>query len=237
MYMELELRLLYKMIACCLAGNVVVTVPAFSQQRDIPRYELYAGFSDLNTPGLNNINQMGFHLQAGANLSNWTATGLDYSVQKGTGSITSKLLSASLQKQLAAELPTGYQLNLPYDASIQSFSGGMQVVVRHYRKATFHVRPVLAAFHISATPRPGDPVALLVSAQLAPNGHLTDWFGAYGAGGDAEVPVSRWLGARIQFDAGWNHPLSNILDHGSVSYRYSVGPAFHFGPVLSRHTR
>ena len=37
---------------------------AFAQQDYVGRYDLYTGFSDLNTPALHNINQVGFHLQA-----------------------------------------------------------------------------------------------------------------------------------------------------------------------------
>lgn len=230
------MHLLRNRIVCCLVGSVLITIPAVSQQKDIPRYDLYTGFSDLNTPGLNNINQVGFNLQAGVNLSAWTALGFDYSFQNGSGSLTPSLTSVTLQRQLAAELPPGYHLSLPFRATTQSFAGGGQLVIRHYPKATFYVRPVLAAFHINAVPYPGDPVATAVSAQLAPDGRLADWFGGYGAGGGAEFSVSHWLSARVQFDAGWNHPLSNILEHGSVSYRYSVGPAFHFGPKLHSST-
>lgn len=132
--------------------------------------------SDLNTPGVNNLNQIGFHLQTGINLSKWTAAGFDYTVQNGSSSITPLLLPVMLQKQLAAELPTGYKLNLPFSATTQSFAGGGQIVVRHYRGVTFYLHPVLAALHISAVPHPSDPVASMVSAQLAPDGHLTDWF-------------------------------------------------------------
>lgn len=231
---ESALRLLKIIILCCLAKNVLMTAPALSQQADIPRYDVYTGFSDLNTPGLNNIHQAGFHLQTNMNLSRWTAVTFDYAVQNGSSFLTPSLVTVPLQRQLAVELPPDYRLSLPFSATTQSFTSGGQIVIRHYRKATFYVRPVLAAFHINAVPHPNDPVAVLVSSQLAPDGHLTDWFGAYGAGGAAEFPVSRWLGARVQFDAGWNHPLPNILDHGSVSFRYSVGPAFHFGPKLHR---
>ncbi|MGI4757588.1 MAG: hypothetical protein ACRYGF_12165 [Janthinobacterium lividum] len=180
------------------------------------------------------LNQVGFDLQTGINLSSWVNVGADYSLQRGSGYLTPELIRVPLQQQLAAELPAGYRLNLPFSATTQSFTGGGQIVIRRYRRATFYLHPVLAAFRIDATPHPSDPVSTLVAFQLAPNGHLTDWFGTYGAGGAVELPVSHWLGARVQFDAGWNHPLSNLLDHGSVSYRYSIGPAFHFGPAL-RH--
>lgn len=203
----------------------------------IGRYDLYTGFSDLNTPGLNNINQVGFHLQAGFTANQHVSYGFDYSTQNGTTHLTPGIATVALRQQLAAELPPGYALDLPVDVTIQSFTAGGQYVIRHYRKATFFVRPVLAAFHIRGTPQPNDGINTLVAAQLAPHGYLTDWYGAYGAGGGVEVPVLRHLGARVQFDAGWNHPFSNILEHGGFSYRYSIGPAFHFGPNVLKGSR
>ncbi len=125
--------------------------------------------------------------------------------------------------------PPATRSNSPSTVTIQTFTAGGQLVIRHYRHATFFVRPVLAAFHINGTPHPNDPVNTIVAEILAPQGHLTDWYGAYGAGGGAELPLMKHLGARVQFDAGWNHPFTNILGKGAWTYRYSIGPAFHFG--------
>ena len=92
------------------------------------------------------------------------------------------------------------------------------------------MRPVLTAFHITATPHPNDLIGGLVAAQVAPSGSLSDWYGAYGAGGGMEVPGRSNTWERVpKFGAGWNHLFTNILANGSWSYRFSVGPAFHFG--------
>ena len=203
-----------------------------AQQSYVGRYDLYTGFADLNTPGLNNINQIGFHLQAGINVKPWTSIGFDYSTQNGATLLTAGIATPALRQQLAAELPPGYTLNLPVDVTIQTFTAGGQLVFRRYHAATFFVRPVLAAFHIRGTPHASDPVGTLVARQLAPQGYLTDWYGAYGAGGGAEFPLSRHVGARVQFDAGWNHPFTSILANGAWTYRMSIGPAFHFGPDI-----
>lgn len=213
---------------------LLAAISAFGQQPAVPRFDLYTGFSDLNTPGINGLNQVGFHLQTGVNLTRWSSAGFDYSVQHGSSSVTPALATPALQRELAATLPSGYQLRLPFSATTQTFTAGGQLVLRHYRNVTFFVRPVLAAFHINAVAHPDDPVNTVVAALLVPRGHLTDWYGAFGAGGGAEFPVAPWLGARVQVDAGWNHPFSNIFDHGTVSYRYSAGPAFHLGHRLRK---
>ncbi len=209
---------------------------ALAQQPAVERYELYTGFADLNTPGLNNINQVGFHLQAGVNTSQHLGYGFDYSVQTGSTHLTTGLATAALQQRLSAALPPGYQLNIPLSATTQTFTAGSQFVTRRYRAATLFVRPVLAAFHISATPHPTDPIGTLISAQLTPRGTKTDWTGAYGVGGGAEFPLTRHVGARVQFDAGWNHPFNDVLGRGNWSYRTSIGPAFHFGHNLGAST-
>lgn len=224
---------LFAAAATCHGQNQARNTPQY-----VGRFDLYTGFSDLNTPGLNNINQVGFHLQAGYNATRWLSYGFDFSTQNGSTTLTPGIATAALRQQLAAELPRGYTLQLPVEVTTQTYTAGGQLVVRHYRAATLFVRPVLAAFHIHGTPRPNDPVNTLVAAQLAPKGYLTDWYGTYGVGGGVEFPVVRHLGARVQFDAGWNHPFNDILDHGSWTYRYSVGPAFHFGRnVPSRTSR
>lgn len=219
---------------------VCVTLPALcgsAQTGYVGRYDLYTGFSNLNTPGLSHINQVGFHLQAGAVASRWLSYGFDYSVQNGSSQLTTGIATRALQQQLAAELPPGYVLRLPFSATTQTFTAGGQLTIRKYHAATFFVRPVLAAFHITATPHANDQIGALVAAQLAPTGQLSDWYGAYGAGGGLEVPVLRHLGARVQLDAGWNHPFTNILANGSWSYRFSVGPAFHFGGNVTKSAR
>ena len=223
--------LLKALAAFCVAASAAA---CSAQDHYAGRYDLYTGFSDLNTPGLSNINQAGFHLQAGITASKWLSYGFDYSVQNGSSQLTTGIATSALQQQLAAELPPGYVLRLPFSATTQTFTAGGQFTYRKYHAATFFVRPVLAAFHITATPHPNDVIGTLVAAQLAPTGQLSDWYGAYGAGGGVEVPVLKHVGARIQLDAGWNHPFTNILANGSWSYRFSVGPAFHFGKNVLR---
>ena len=217
-----------------------------AQQEYVGRYNIYTGFSDLSSPGLNSLNQVGFHLQAGDNVNRWLATGFDYSVQSGNSSLTANLATPQIQAQLAALaaqfaqaglIPPGYTLDIPLHALTQTFTAGVQLEYRHLSRATLFIRPSLSAFRITATPHPNpqDPYAVTVSNFLAPNGSLTDWTGAYGAGGGATFKITRHVGARVQVDAVWNHPFNSILANGFWSYRYSVGPAFLFGPNVPQH--
>ncbi len=223
-----RISFLATLVALC-----TLTLPLCGAQTPyIGRFDLYTGFSDLNTPGLNNINQVGFHLQAGVNTNRWSSFGFDYSIENGSVHLTPGIATPTLRAQLGAELPPGYNLALPVEVTNQTFTAGGQLVIRHFHSTTLFVRPVLAAFHIRGTPHPNDPVNTAVAAQLAPQGYLTDWYGAYGAGGGAEFRLAKHFGARVQFDAGWNHPFSNILANGNWTYRFSVGPAFHLGPNI-----
>jgi hypothetical protein len=203
-----------------------------AQQDYVGRYDVYAGFSDLYTPALNDVNQPGFHLQAGINVNRWLASGFDYSVESGSTNLTAGLLKQQLQEELGAELPPGYVLSIPTHISTQTFTLGPQLEYRHFNKLTLFVRPSLAAFHLVATPHPTDPVATLVSEQLAPSGQLSDWVGVYGFGGGAQIAASKHLGIRMQYDGVWNHPFNSLLANGNWTNRFSIGPTFNFGKSL-----
>jgi hypothetical protein len=82
---------------------------ASAQQQYVGRYDLYTGFSDLYTPGLNGINQKGFHLQAGINNNRWLSTGFDYSVQTGDTTLVPGFASPAI-KQGIMELYEEYEL-------------------------------------------------------------------------------------------------------------------------------
>lgn len=219
---------------------------AGAQQTYVGRYSIYTGFSDLDTPGLNSLNQVGFNLQAGANVTRWLAGGFDYSLQTGDTSLTSNLATAALQAQLGALavqfvqaglIPPTYTLRLPLHAVTETATAGVQLEYRHFSRGTLFIRPSLSALHITATPHPNpqDPYATTVTKVLAPDGSLSDWTGAYGAGGGGDINLTRHFGVRAQLDAIWNHPFSNILANGYWSYRWSVGPSVHFGPNVPAH--
>jgi hypothetical protein len=49
------------------------------------------------------------------------------------------------------------------------------------------------------------------------------------SGGGAEFAVTKHIGIRGQMDVVYNHPFNDILADGRWTYRFSVGPSFHFG--------
>jgi hypothetical protein len=232
-------------IPCLLAGTALAVLFAFSgptanaQQSYVSRYDVYAGFADIDSPMLG-LNEHGFHLQAGMNMRTWLSVGADYSEGTGSQILTPDLLPAATQTTIDNEiiylksvnqLPATYQLAVPATAATQTFAFGPQLVNRHYSKLTLFIRPSLGALRERAVPyaNPADFFESGVVATLAPAGFKLDWTGFYGFGGGAEVAVSKHIGIRGQMDFVYNHPFNDIIADGRWTYRYSVGPSFHFG--------
>jgi hypothetical protein len=218
-----------------LAASFVQNVHA--QQNYVSRYDVYTGFTDIYSPQLG-LNQQGFHTQAGLNMPPWYSLGFDYSVASGDEVLKPGLLPAALQQEIAAVeqeekaaglLPANYQLAIPTHAFTETFAAGPQLIYRHYMKASFFVRPSLGALRERATPHPTDPFSTAIAEQLAPAGYKLDWTGFYGVGGGTDYGLTRHFGIRAQLDAVYNHPFNDILANGRWTFRYSVGPSFHFG--------
>lgn len=210
---------------------------ASGQQTTLKRYDVYAGFADLNSPALG-LNQTGLHTQFGMNERRWYALGFDYSVSSGSTVLKPDLLPTSLQQQLApiieqyilaGVVPQTYQLTLPAHVMTQSFAAGPQFAYRHFSRVTLFVRPSVGAFRLAATPHPGDPIATVISQALVPSGHKVDWTGFYGFGGGDEILLTPHFGVRTQMDLVWNHPFNDILANGFWTVRYSVGLNVHAG--------
>ena len=244
-------------IALLAAIFVFITqLPCHAQQNYIGRYDLYTGYSDLYTPGLNKINQKGFHLQAGINNNRWLSTGFDYSVQTGSTTLVPGFASPAIVAGITElyelyglsegteGLPPTYVVNVPLSATTQTFTAGSQLNYRHFSKVTLFIRPSLAAFRLTATahPRANTPDEVVVGALeetnvLTPQGTITDWTGAYGIGGGAEFALAKHFGVRAQIDVVYNHPFNYVVANGGVSYRYSIGPSFHFGHNVLAHSK
>lgn len=228
-------RCMYRFLL--LAGTALLVHHADAQQESISRYDVYAGFASINSPALG-LSQPGFHMQAGMNMRPWYSMGFDYSVGSGSEILRPDLLPSALQAQIAAAeqlyiagglLPADYQLAIKTDTFTQTFAAGPQLMYRHYSKATFFIRPSLGALRERATPHPGDSFATTVTKQLAPAGSKLDWTGFYGVGGGGDYRVTKHFGIRAQMDVVSNHPFNDILANGRWTFRYSVGPSFHFG--------
>jgi len=217
---------------CCLTVAV-----AQAQQPYVSRYDFYAGFADIDSPALG-LNQQGFHTQLGLNVRRWYSVGFDYSIATGSEVLTTNELPTGLQTIVngvqeqyiaAGLLPANYRLQVKTDATTNTFAMGPQLAYRHFSSATFFLRPSLGAIRERAVPHPSDPFQNVVVAQLAPAGYKLDWAGFYGAGGGADFAISRHLGLRAQMDVVHDHPFNDILANGRWTFRYSVGPSFHFG--------
>jgi hypothetical protein len=224
--------------ATFLAGIFFTPVATLAQQNYISRYDIYTGFADIDSPALGLNEHNGFHVQAGINLHRWLSLGGDYSVGSGHEVLTTDLLPAALQAQINAAqaeyialglLPANYHLAVPTDAGTQTFAFGPQLAYRHFSKLTLFVRPSLGALRERAVPHPADPFQQVVVAQLAPAGFKLDWTGFYGIGGGGDISLTKHIGLRAQMDVVWNHPFNDILANGRWTFRYSVGPSFHFG--------
>jgi hypothetical protein len=214
-----------------------LTTRTRAQQAYIGRYDVYAGFADIDSPMLG-LNEHGFHLQAGMNPRRWLSFGGDYSVGWGSQLLTTNLLPTALQTQINTAqagyialglLPANYHLAVPTDAFTETFAFGPQLADRHYSRLTLFVRPSLGALRERAIPHPADPFQTVIVKQLAPAGFKLDWTGFYGVGGGGDFALTKHVGIRAQMDFVYNHPFNDILADGRWTFRYSVGPSFHFG--------
>jgi hypothetical protein len=198
---------------------------------------VYGGFTYLDSPDIN-LDQRGFHLQAGVNAKTWLAFGFDYSRSTGNTDITPNLLTTSLQTQIGTQfaslvaagvIPANYSLVVPFDATTQTFAAGPQLMIRHWSAVTLFVRPSIGAIHEAATLHATDPIAEGVVMQLAPSGQKTDWTSFYGFGGGSEFNFGSHFSLRAQADFVHNHLFSDVLKNGRNTVRLSIGPAIHFG--------
>jgi hypothetical protein len=235
--------MLRNMLSRCFLSSTIafatflLSVPASAQQTDIERFDLYGGFAYFTTPSLN-LDEHGFHIQAGYNISRMIATGFDYSYVSGHNSLTTNLLTMSDQlviqtalNDLALQglLPPGYQLSVPTGSSTQTFAAGPELTLRDFRRVTFFIRPDIGAIREVARPHPTDPVSALIVQGLAPSGTKTSWATFYGFGEGVDWNASRHLALRFQFDEVYNHLFNDLLKDSRWTTRLSIGPTFRFG--------
>jgi hypothetical protein len=231
--------------ATALAAFVLLpTASAHAQQTYISRFDVFTGFTDIESPALGLSEHNGFHVQAGMNPRRWLSFGGDYSEASGSELLTTDLLPAATQARVNGAqakyialglLPADYRLAVPVDAATQTFAFGPQLAFRHFSKVTLFLRPSLGALRERAVPHPADAFQKVIVAGLAPAGFKRDWTGFYGIGGGADFTLSKHIGLRAQMDFVYNHPFDDILANGRWTFRYSVGPSFHFGRNIGAH--
>ena len=231
------------LVCAVLAALLSSTVISKAQQSYIGRYDAYVGYADINSPMLGLDEHNGFHAQAGINPRRWLSIGGDYSEGTGSQLLTTNLLTAALQAQINAAqaqfiaagfLPANYHLAVPTDAATQTFAFGPQLAFRRLSRLTLFLRPSLGALRERAVPHPADAFQTVIIGQLAPAGFKLDWTGFYGAGGGGEFALNQHIGIRGQMDVVYNHPFNDILANGRWTFRYSVGPSFHFGRNMAQ---
>ena len=221
---------------------LLTSAPALGQQKYVSRFDLFAGYTFLDSPHVK-LFENGFHIQAGVKPKTWYSLGVDYSVSGGSLTLTPNLLTTAWQQTLGAtlmglaeegQLPAGYTLSVPSNSLTQTFAGGPQLSYRHFSKVTLFVRPSIGAIHETATPQPGDAIAKLVVAELAPSGKKMDWTAFYGFGGGIDFLFSKHVGLRVQADLVYDHLFSDLLQDGRLTTRFSVGPCFNFGKNIKK---
>ena len=207
----------------------VLSAMASAQQDYVGRYDAFAGFSYLDSPKLN-LTQRGFNTQVGINLRRWLAVGFDFSTQSGSGT----LVPSDLKPALQALLPPVPGLFLPFDATTRTYTGGAQLVYRHFRRVTLFAHPTIGAIHEEITLKPHDATTAAIVAGLIQAGVLTtpspsDTTFFYGAGGGFDLNATRHV--HLRFDAEYVHTFlfSNLLADPRNGFRLSVGPSFNFG--------
>lgn len=217
---------------------VLTSVSCFAQQTYVNKFDLFAGYSFLDTPSLNGL-QNGFNTEVGWNAKTWVALGVDFSVFTGSNNLTAGLLNTTVQQELGAQIeqlikagiiPPTYQLVVPTNSTVLTFSGGPQFNYRHFKAVTLFARPALGVLHEQATLKPTDPVAkALVSGLVGPQLTTSDNVVFYGVGGGADFNLSTHFGVRTAADYVHYNVFSNLLNGGRNSVRFSVGPTFRFG--------
>lgn len=239
----------FRQLVLAVAVLAVAAPLALGQQTYVTRYDLFTGYTFLDSPTLGMSNN-GFQMQFGYRPTTWYSLGFDYSYSRGNMSLTPNLLTNQLQSELlptleagiagaikAGLVPSTYTLVVPATDAAQTFAVGPQLAYRHFQKFTLFLRPSMGAIHDVATAgtKAGDPFVPVVvqglegMGLLTTAGKATDWQGFYGVGYGVDFLFSNHVGLRIQGDTVYTHPFNDLLQNGFWITRVSVGPCFNFG--------
>jgi hypothetical protein len=225
---------------------LLLSASAFSQQDYVGKYEAFGGYSFLDTPKLNLL-ENGVNGQFGTNLRRWLAVGTDFSWFYGGSNLYPYMLSTAKQQQLGAVLttpppaglggliPPGYVLYAPYNAKTFTFTAGPQLNYRHFAAVTFFVHPSIGGLYQSALAKPKDPIQqAVVIGLLGPGMKKTDLVLFYGIGGGLDMNVSQHVSVRFAADFVHTNLFSGLLNGGQNNFRFSCGPAFHWGKNVEK---
>ena len=228
---------------------------AFAQQDYVGRYDVFTGFSYLNSPKLN-LQQRGFNTQIGVNLRRWLAFGIDYSIQEGRAGLVPKDLKPNLTALVnqtlaaaqaglipgfpAAAVPPGYVLFVPFDATTQTYTAGPQLAYRHFKKVTLFAHPSIGAIHENISLNPHDAftsgvlVPGLIRSGVLKTTKPNDTTYFYGLGGGADYSLTKHFNVRADLEFVHVFLYSDLLRDSRNSVRLSFGPTFNFGKNVSR---
>ena len=219
---------------------------AFAQQEYVGRYDLYTGFSDLNTPALHNINQVGFHLQAGINNNRWLSTGFDYSIQTGDTTLIPSLASPAITAGLTqlyelrttAYLPPTYAVNLPLVRDHADLHRRLAAQLSPLLQGDpLHPSQPRSLPHLRNAPSPRIPMTRSSPACSSPIPHSSTGPEPTASAAARSSPSPGTSASAPRLDAVYNHPFNYVLANGGWSYRSSIGPSFHFGRNVPAHSK
>jgi hypothetical protein len=236
-----------RVVALAVGILFLLSYPLYGQQSYVTRWDVYGGYSFLNSPAVS-LFENGGGAQIGYRPLTWLTVGFDYTAAAGNLTLQPSELLPALQTQLQTAIGEGVMagvfpptypfatLSVPAHSFTQTFAFGPELVYRHFTKLTFFVRPIYAGLiHETATPQPPDAVvkALVFGVPGMPgliNGpNKTDNVGFYGFGGGFDIILSKHFAWRTQADLVHDHLFSDLLTNGRNTVRFSSGPAFNFG--------
>jgi hypothetical protein len=233
----------HKSLLIAAGGVLLFAASVFGQQKDVPRFDAFVGYSFLNSPHIG-LFENGMAAQMGFRPKRWLSFGIDYTVAQGNLTLTPDMLPDDLHNQLATQLggamkagliPASYVLAVPAHSVTQTFAVGPQLAYRRMTHATIFFRPLFAgAMREVAKPHPLDPIALAVANELAPSGRKTDIAPFVGFGGGFDIIINRTLSFRTQADLVYDHLFNDLLKDGRFTVRFAIGPAFNFGGNIAK---
>lgn len=229
---------------------LVVSAATAQQAPSFQKWDMYAGYSYLNTP-TNSLSQHGFNLSFGRNINRWVALGMDFSKHNGsgpqfaTGSELATRLPASVLAGLpagAAQLLPGVRVKIPVDASSATFAAGTQFQVRYNKWFTPFFRPFLGAFHGTAngdakqivpvklptgvTPQQfAGIVSLIPQSTLQSAVRQSDTCLGYGFGAGVDFNITKPIGIRWATD----YIRTSLFDKDQNNFRMAFGLIYRFG--------